>query len=230
MDSICNIENELVKMFSEIDTEIRIILQDELSISKFELDDIISVYSQVNFLKPAILTDMESIYDKNFSTVTLEIPYALYAQLIRHRNVLVKSNLLHSLNPSKMFSLTQGSMIKVSACADNDMWRSIITKRNCFVSQLDMWRPIVSKLNVIYPEFHLPCDGNKCPFKTDVEERIKGTDPGLPCPRFINLYPEYIKTMSITNLSKIEQYLVDTNRMNDTWKHEISVLTNSIPF
>jgi hypothetical protein len=121
---------------------------------------------------------------------------ALRAQIIRHRVLIVNDTLRSYFSYGKLSSPISSTMyIEISTSIP--IARSIVTKRNCWISQSDIWEPIVELLNAgihdVYTDIDerldLPCDDNgTCPYVRDNELRLEGNDPGIPCPVFANIY------------------------------------------
>ena len=84
----------------------------------------------------------------------------------------------------------------------------------------------------------LPCSDGVCPFSGDCEERINHKDPGLPCPRHINLMTdseysrssisEYMYKDSTKLINDIDKYIDDSGRSRKFWSIELNTLQDTL--
>lgn len=112
------------------------------------------------------------------------VPFALRAQLVRHRELTFRDNLLTMLKCLALAELKLSSMVHMQIIASTEAWRGILSHRACWIADAALWRPITKLFN----EAVLPCADGHCPFVADAEARLtRGNDPNPPCPRYMNL-------------------------------------------
>lgn len=122
------------------------------------------------------------------------IPMALRAQLVRHRPVSIRDDLVQYLT-AKGITRSIRNTINVEVAMTIEMAISLVVKRNCWISQDDLWAPVLTALNsVIDGDAHaaagpvLPCNGrNDCPIQRDNVLRFEGKDPAPPCPIWMKM-------------------------------------------
>lgn len=120
----------------------------------------------------------------DFYIASMDIPIALRAQLVRHREIAFVDDFFDQLCQTGIQGATIGDIVTVQAVAKHDVWASVIGKRHCWIAQADLWEPITRQ----FERLPLPCEDGICPFAADAEARLQpGKDPGAPCPRYCNL-------------------------------------------
>ena len=126
-------------------------------------------------------------------SVTFKSTYALRAQLVRHRYIHVLDELLREIFVSRTLSAySMENKTWITAAAPVDIWNELVAKRRCWIAQADLWTPLLDlvsrELTFSDPRHLLPCAGGVCPVQGDAMQRVKGTDPGIPCPRHLQLH------------------------------------------
>jgi hypothetical protein len=165
-------------------------------------------------------------------TVSLQMPLSLRAQVIRHRTIICVDTLSTFFDALDVWSLTIAAPMTVQLSANIDTWKSIIGKRTCWLAQADLWGPIVKQVTSLLTldEGLLPCANGRCPYAGDCVERLRGTDPGLPCPRHINLTkswksPEVMQRLEASDFcAELERYAISSGRPMHVWGREIRIL------
>lgn len=117
------------------------------------------------------------------------IPLALRAQLVRHRPVSIRDDLVQYLT-AKGITRSIRNTVNVEVAMTQEMAVSLVVKRNCWISQDDLWAPVLEALNsAVNTNDHpaagpiLPCNGKgSCPIERDNVLRLQGKDPAPPCP------------------------------------------------
>lgn len=145
-----------------------------------------------------IVIDHSNLWnDSHFQTVEITVPLGLRAQIVRHRELQFVDNLLDLIKSEELATIQLSVPISMVIVARKDIWRAIMAKRTCFIAQADLWQ----HLTRLFPASALPCADGNCPYKIDVQSRIEGKDPGVPCPRYCNLY-EIDKTPWLEAMNK----------------------------
>jgi len=118
--------------------------------------------------------------------ITTKIPFALRAQVVRHRTLSIKDNISQLLVSADIEYMLFNELITVQISADISTWISIIKKRSCWIAQYDIWSSIISKAEEVCGTGvnTLPCSHGVCPYEKDAELRMTDKDPGSPCPRY----------------------------------------------
>jgi hypothetical protein len=149
-----------------------------------KFQDIVPAYKMIESISHSTELSKQAS-SHNHTTVTVDIPLSLRAQLIRHRTISVVDNLLDLMMMDGVLSTAHSVLMTVEVSASNYVWESIISKRNCWVAQVDLWKPLIDEVNkhIHTKELILPCNNGVCPYSGDCVERLKGSDPGVPCPR-----------------------------------------------
>jgi hypothetical protein len=118
----------------------------------------------------------------------ITMPFSLRTHLVRHRNLKISDGLRAFCCSSSLPSMNLNTKIEVEVAGTDQDWMSVLSKRNCWMAHQGLWAPLV---NTLYPELSLqaslPCYDGACPFEADAYARIKGEDPGAPCPEFSRL-------------------------------------------
>lgn len=123
----------------------------------------------------------------------MRVPLWLRAQIVRHRNLTFVDNFWRKIvRGSYPEFITINEPIDMEIAATKDVWRSIMSKRSCWIAQdslksaVDPWQKIVDSFGWT-PEM-LPCHDGKCPYHKDANNRLDPkVDPGAPCPRYLNI-------------------------------------------
>jgi hypothetical protein len=122
--------------------------------------------------------------DSHFQTVEINVPLGLRAQIVRHRELQFVDNLMDLIKSEELPTVQLNVPIAMVIIARKDVWRSVMSKRLCWIAQHDIW----AHLTKLFPASALPCADGSCPYRVDVQARMQGKDPGCPCPRYCNLY------------------------------------------
>jgi hypothetical protein len=151
---------------------------------------------------------------KTFRTVTAVMPIALRAQLVRHRGILFVDDFFKVLRMELFAELTLKNTLRVQATATQSQWATVLGQRACWISQADLWQPLTNK----FDSGVLPCADDVCPYTVDAQARVEGKDPGVPCPRYCNLYhqpkePFKARMRGEANMRGVQK--------DDFWKQEI---------
>jgi len=161
--------------------------------------------------KPIEHTEPRIWHDEFFQTVHVTVPIALRAQIVRHRELQFVDNFLQTLMRPDVNQLRIGHSMAMVICARRDIWQAVMGKRTCWLAQTDLWAP----LTVLFGTGALPCADGNCPYKVDVQARLENKDPGIPCPRYCNLY-ELDKTPFLSKMKDAARH-----RGGD-WKKELT--------
>lgn len=118
--------------------------------------------------------------------INVNIPLALRAQLVRHRDLLFVDDFYNRFITSGQGLFAQlHDRVNMQLCATDEVWKRILSHRACWIAQADLWEPITSKFGAGI----LPCTDGVCPFAVDAQARLtRGNDPNPPCPRYMNLH------------------------------------------
>ena len=123
--------------------------------------------------------------DSTHADIIMISSYNFFAQLIRHRQVQVFSDLESMcLGPTQLGVRTMDSKVAVRASASMSAWRGIAAKRNCWIADQRVWGDALKNINNLLAETPLPCDEGGCKWVEDNNARIDGSDPNPPCPKF----------------------------------------------
>lgn len=151
---------------------------------------------------------------ESYDIELVPISYALYAQLIRHRNLTVHSSLLPTAI-ANWHTMTLSTMLLVSIKASNQFLAETARKRNCWIAQGDLWEPLIKAINAKVG-FQLPCDGGKqCPFAADNISRCRDEDPNPPCPIFLQ------RSGVFYDNKELKHYAAERGQHVDWWQKEI---------
>lgn len=124
-------------------------------------------------------------------TVTFSGNLALRAQLVRHRYIHVIDELLTWItNYGTVSSDPLNTPIYITASAPEAVWLELVKKRSCWIAQADLWAPLLHLVgaHMSDPLKRLPCGAGVCTVQEDALQRVKGNDPGIPCPRHLQLH------------------------------------------
>ena len=138
------------------------------------------------------LTDRLDDRDDDFDEIVVrifEVPFWIRAHFIRHRPISIADSLFELLKRKDICDLPISEPVTIQVAATRDIWTSLLGKRSCWLTQStlsaerDPWQEIVEQFGTQV----LPCAGGECPYHKDARNRIAGTDPGVPCPRYLHL-------------------------------------------
>lgn len=149
----------------------------------------------VKSMKPVrFLSENEIVFNEegtfksdNFTVLKVSVPISLRAQLVRHRNLQFVDSFLSLLMKPNVQLATIGELVDMEISAPDEIWRSVIAKRSCWIAQADLWQTILEKFSQENFSRILPCADGKCPYAKDAALRFTDADPGMPCPRYANL-------------------------------------------
>lgn len=120
---------------------------------------------------------------------TFSVPLWIRAHFIRHRPITVADDLFQVLKRRDVVDLPISHQLTLQVAASRDIWTSLLQKRSCWLTQStlskerDPWQEILDQ----FGDQVLPCAAGACPYHRDARNRIEGTDPGVPCPRYLRL-------------------------------------------
>ena len=165
------------------------------------------------------------------------VPLALRAQIIRHRSFNIADTFKQLMLRADIWTMAISNEILMEVSAGVHVWREIIAERNCWMAQTDLWAPVLGEVNKFMPgqTLTLPCADGICPYTGDCQQRIEGRDPGVPCPRHLNLAANQARTAAF-KIASIDSYKVDmlgyveqSGRPREFWHNEIHNLTSVEP-
>lgn len=118
--------------------------------------------------------------------VSTRVPFALRAQIVRHRLFSIKDSLYDTIVDVNLPRATFSELVNVQISADKQTWLGIIKKRSCWLAQYDIWSPVIAIAQKYcgVDKSILPCSNGLCPYIKDAELRMTDKDPGSPCPRY----------------------------------------------
>jgi len=163
--------------------------------------------------------------NETYTTEFVDIGLGLHSHLCRHNYITCKGfmNLLLDKSPDEMRSIdwsSETTIPKVRLVIDNPhRWASIMRTRMCWFSKSDLstkdsWGPSLNKVlsedvkgDVEKFNHFLPCGGDptKCRIQKDMEMRIQGQEPDIPCAILCES-----RDMAVAKLKKFES---EQNRM-----------------
>jgi hypothetical protein len=120
---------------------------------------------------------------------TFTVPFWIRAHFVRHRPITIADDLFQVLKRHDVLDLMISHPVTMQVAASSEIWRSLLGKRSCWLTQStlsrerDPWQEILDQ----FGKHVLPCAGGECPYHRDARNRIEGTDPGCPCPRYLKL-------------------------------------------
>lgn len=137
--------------------------------------------------------DVLAANSSNFYVFTLDMPLWLRAQVVRHRPLAFVDTLFRDFIVHKdALYKTIEAPIRMEVSVTQDFWRSVMSKRSCWLAQdaltggrKDPWQMILDQFG--FREEMLPCADGRCPYHGDARHRLDGSDPGVPCPIFCDI-------------------------------------------
>jgi len=183
-------------------------------------DDFISTLIPIKVCDDSIIENIESVIgSESITEITIKGTYSLRSQLIRHRGLTVIDD-YDTVLQQDIANITIGDDYWMKLIATNGFWSKLIMKRNCWLAQSDMWYPVIQLYNANKKDapFLVPCLDGVCKYQGDCEQRLIGKDPGLPCPRHINLHN---KGHKVDN-REMRQYILQSRRPPEFWGRELS--------
>jgi hypothetical protein len=155
-----------------------------------------------------------------FVSMQMQMPIAMRAQLVRHREILIEDefvDLLACVGSAEQVPISTPMIVQATALADT--WHTVLGKRTCWMAQADLWAPLAA----LYGNGvdGLPCADGHCPYAEDAKQRVAGNDPGAPCPRYANL------TRTPLNDTHWEAAMLEAKAKPNAkmWREELGVST-----
>jgi hypothetical protein len=154
-------------------------LDETFSLSKYAKN-----YSFADVLPGLNASDRVSEKSGPMVTVYQEMPIALRAQVVRHRNFTIHDNLKDIIRQGDAWIKPIGDPMLVSISASAEFWKTVVNKRQCWIAQYGIWSGIIQEAQKFFniSEQDLPCAEGFCPYTRDAEIRHTDDDPGAPCP------------------------------------------------
>jgi hypothetical protein len=124
---------------------------------------------------------------------SLSVPFWIRAHLVRHRPLTVADDLIALIKDPAVLMFSIDAKVNMTLAASDEVWVSLLGKRSCWLTQStlgeehDPWDVIINKFMGSLGEMILPCANGKCPYHRDARNRLEGSDPGVPCPRYLSL-------------------------------------------
>jgi hypothetical protein len=161
--------------------------------SKERTKKVMETMTRVKFLHEDPVFSSLPISDSGLTTAGFEVPFWLRAHWIRHRPIVIIDDLYQLLMHDRVLDFPISHMMTLQVAASDQIWRQLLKWRSCWLTQsslgdeTDPWAAIIDQFSVIFGDTVLPCADGVCPQTRDALNRLEGTDPGVPCPRFIFL-------------------------------------------
>jgi hypothetical protein len=147
---------------------------------------------RVDFLHEGDVSFSPRTSTENFHCFTLSVPLWLRAQIVRHRPLSFVDNFFMAvLARPEVLGLTIAAPVGMELSASRSYWRSIMSKRSCWIAQdsltrqHDPWQAILDQFG--FDEGMLPCADGRCPYAKDASLRLTDADPGAPCPIYMDI-------------------------------------------
>jgi len=115
------------------------------------------------------------------------------AHFVRHRPLTIADDFFDLLRRNDVLDCVIDYPVKMMVAASKDIWHALLGKRSCWLTQStlsaerDPWQRIIDRFTGLLGDQILPCAKGICPYHRDARNRIEGTDPGCPCPRYLTL-------------------------------------------
>lgn len=197
------------RAYNEMHATLRSIFSAQFVISAFEK------YSTVDFITPPEDFEAGVVGTKNgFTTVSATVPFSLRTHLARHNVIQMNDNILGVSNSSHA---NLNTPVNVELSAQNVVWKSIYSKRSCWLAHHGLWENLLSSVasKIKIDESVLPCNVGGCPYDSDAEARYTDADPGAPCP--IHADMKKITLDEEQREKVIEQIIID--KRPSFWRH-----------
>lgn len=157
-------------------------------------DAVLATYVMPKYLHEIYmpLRSVDKRETSGFLILWMTVPLWLRAQIVRHRTLIFADDFWRQvvLSPT-VTNVTIGESIRMEIATNREVWRSIVSKRSCWLAQdslstgTDKWQEILDKFGWS-PEM-LPCHDGTCPYSKDASLRLTDADPGAPCPRYLTI-------------------------------------------
>lgn len=154
----------------------------------------------------------------------------LRSQIIRHRLLHVVDDLCSLFELSNVWSVPISRKMHLSIGAPRHIWEGIVGKRLCWLAHSSIWADIINDVTQVSAEAIgalIPCKDGICPYNEDCRQRIMLNDPGLPCPRHLNLTGAIYKEAVENNFDPMKlkpsmiEYIEKSGRPKSYWLKEI---------
>lgn len=156
------------------------------------VNEALDTFQQVRFLCERPLAFAEGVTEtEGHYAIRMSVPLWLRAQIVRHRNLSFVDDLFQVLTSPDVLVKTIREPMRMELSATKDFWQSVLSKRSCWLAQdslssrRDLWQRIIDQFGG--GRELLPCAGGLCPYEGDAALRLTDADPGVPCPRYMNI-------------------------------------------
>lgn len=192
----------------------RVFLESFVEISSHKNKNQTEEYSMMKTMNE--YTPSEDFVFEGVKSISGKINFSLRAQLVRHRNLIVRDSLITEiLNNKKLHQFRLSDEIFCSVFGTSEDIKSLVSKRSCWISNYKIWS------GLIFQDLpNLPCDSGGCPFAADVKLRSDGKDPNPPCPIYMKDNELNATTEQVDKMRK----MVVVDDRPGFWNHEINKL------
>jgi hypothetical protein len=146
-------------------------------------------------------------------TIPMVVPLWLRAQIVRHRPLGFVDDFFWKILSTEEYAVsTLSTPINMEIRTDRWFWRKILGKRTCWLAQdsllnkKDLWQEIVDRTPGGFTPDMMPCASGSCPYEGDAALRLTDQDPGVPCPRYMNIKgldkTEHVAAMKVAARSR----------------------------
>lgn len=158
--------------------------------SKISLDAAESMSLPLLLSEEAMIKGTGEIEDVGaIRVLSTRVPLWLRAHFARHRPITIVDDLFFVLQRDDVLDLPISHPLRIQVAASADLWAAILGKRSCWLAQSslsrerDPWQEIIDS----FGSSTLPCHDGICKYRGDAQNRVDGSDPGVPCPRYLRL-------------------------------------------
>jgi hypothetical protein len=189
-------------------------------LKKHNIENLVDIYHPISALHE--IDNMDSGRVANMVTVSARAPFSLRTQIIRHKLVFVRDELLNMVISGAYRNVSLNTPMDISVSADIDIWRDIYSKRSCWLAQYSLWAPILNEVSkhMDLSDDDLPCADSICPFYADSMLRVDGKDPNPPCPIFVAKYNQQIDESTIERMKD----MIEDDKRLPFWNHKVEIL------
>lgn len=183
----------LSKRFSQVADALFMVVAEMCELEDSLAVDAIDKTQFAAFLHEGVVEGTYTVTSSDFKIFKITVPLWLRAQIVRHRPLaFVDTFFKDFVVDAAALDKTIEAPVNMELAATSQFWRSIFSKRTCWLAQdhltkgrRDPWQEIIDANG--FSEDMLPCSGGTCPYHGDAAHRLDGSDPGVPCPIFCDI-------------------------------------------
>lgn len=197
---------------------------------------VMSTMTHVKFLHEGLVEHTPIVNSGGIIVASFSAPFWLRAHWVRHRPITLIDDLYQLLQHDRVLDYPISQEMNLKVAASEQIWRQLLKWRSCWLTQSslgeekDPWAAVIDQFTDLLGASVLPCADGICPQQRDAKNRIDGSDPGVPCPKFLDLYNVDISPhRDRVNMALKSRSSFWTHMVEERWPSSIGSMTRDVP-